>query len=102
MVKAVEDPGYTTKQVAFMLGLTDVSVRRWRVKNKQVGMIKYGPPYEYHGAAVVYPKEGFTRWCTQLRMVNGAPHINLPITADVALPRPSTAQPEAELAYDAG
>lgn len=77
---------FTDEQIAVMLGKHPVTVRRWRSLNKQAGAIKYGPPYEYRGSRVVYPKEGFRQWCAQVVKVDGVPHINLPITATIPLP----------------
>ena len=90
-----EDYGeyFTDRQVATMLGYNPVTLRRWRVKNKQAGGIKYGPPYEFHGARVLYPKAGFYTWCRNVRVINGVPHINAPITADPAI---KSGQPQRE------
>lgn len=77
---------YTEPQVAALLGVHPGSVRRWRSLNKKIGLIKHGPPYEFRGARVVYPKDRFQAWCTQVRKVGGVPRINLPITANVPLP----------------
>lgn len=81
---------FTTEQVAALLGKHPVSVRRWRSLNKKIGLIKHGPPYEFRGANVVYPKDKFHQWCTQLRVVDGVPRINLPVSANIPLP----AEPE--------
>lgn len=78
---------FTTPQVAVMLGVHVVTVRKWRTKNKDVGCIKFGPPYEFRGANVVYPKVGFRTWCSQVAMVDGVPRINLPVSATIGLPR---------------
>lgn len=78
---------FTDYQVAAMLGKHPVTVRKWRVKNTEAGCIKFGPPYEYRGPNVVYPKQDFATWCTQVRMVDGVPHINLPINATIPLPQ---------------
>lgn len=89
---------FTTEQVAIMLGVHPVTVRRWRSFNKDVGAIKYGPPYEYRGARVVYPKERFRSWCGQVTKVDGVPRINLPITATIPLPKdPELAPPVSEV-----
>lgn len=75
------DRFYTSHEIAQLLGVNAVSVRRWRTKNKAAGALVYGPPYEYRGPNVVYPKRAFTEWCKQVRMVNGVPNINLPVSA---------------------
>lgn len=81
------EPDYfTTDQVAALLGVHSVTVRRWRSWNKAANAIKYGPPYEYRGPRVVYPKRRFREWCSQVKKVDGVPRINLPITATVPLP----------------
>lgn len=77
---------YTTDQVAALLGRHPVTLRKWRTENKKIGLIKYGPPYEYRGHNLVYPKEQFAQWVSQIQMVNGVPHMNLPITANIPLP----------------
>lgn len=77
---------YTDVQIAKLLGKNPVTVRKWRVKNKELGMIKYGPPYEFRGPNVVYSKRAFATWCGQVQMVNGVPCINLPISATIPLP----------------
>ena len=79
-------PAFTDVQVARMLGIHPVSVRRWRVKNGRAGCIKYGPPYEYRGYNVVYPVDKFRAWCAQVRVVGGVPRMNLPVTAIQPLP----------------
>lgn len=84
---ATEIKLFDAQQVARMLGVNPVTVRRWRTKNKAAGCIKYGPPYEYHGANVMYPAPAFSAWCSQVRMVGGVPRINLPISASVNLPQ---------------
>lgn len=91
METKVEDYGeptdyFTDTQVAAMLGSHPVTMRKWRTKNKAFGAIKFGPPYEYRGSRVVYPKEKFRAWCSQVQLVDGVPRFNLPITAHVALP----------------
>lgn len=82
----LEPDFFTTDQVAVLLGVHPVTVRRWRSLNTKHGAIKYGPPYEYRGARVVYPKAQFRQWCGQVTKVDGVPRINLPITATVPLP----------------
>lgn len=77
---------FTSDQMAAMLGKHPVTLRKWRTKNKELGCIKYGPPYEYRGSAVVYPAVKFRVWCAQVRVIDGVPHINLPISAVVPLP----------------
>lgn len=76
------DGYYTDTQIAAMLGKNPATVRRWRVQNKRLGVIKYGPPYEFHGHNVVYPKQKFREWCAQVRVVGGVPKMNLPLSAD--------------------
>lgn len=78
---------FSDAQVAAMLGVHPVTVRKWRVKNTEAGCIKFGPPYEYRGPNVVYPKPDFATWCAQVRMVDGVPRINLPINATIPLPQ---------------
>lgn len=77
---------FTDVQVAAMLGLNPVTVRKWRTKNKKLGLIKYGPPYEFRGPNVVYPKDRFATWCSQVQVVDGVPRANLPISANIAVP----------------
>lgn len=77
---------YTDVEIAAMLGVHPVTVRKWRKKNVPLGCIKHGPPYEYRGANVVYPKDKFSTWCSQVRIVGGVPRINLPISATIPLP----------------
>lgn len=79
-----EDYGeyFTDRQVAKLLGMNPTTLRRWRMKNKAAGGIKYGPPYEIHGSRILYPKARFYTWCSQVRVVDGVPHINAPITSD--------------------
>lgn len=77
----LEETHFTDTQVAALLGKHPVTVRKWRAKNTEAGCVKYGPPYEYHGTNVWYPKAKFREWCAQVRMVNGVPHMNLPVVA---------------------
>lgn len=91
---------YTEAQVAALLGKHPVTVRKWRVKNKQIGLIKHGPPYEFRGHNVVYPKDKFRSWCSQVRVVDGVPRINLPITANVPLPAEADKRPTANEVRD--
>lgn len=74
-------------QIAAMLGVNPVTVRKWRKKNKELGFIKHGPEYEFRGANVVYPADKFAAWCASVKIVNGVPCMNLPITANIPLPR---------------
>ncbi len=83
---------FTDLQVAALLGRNPVTVRKWRVKNKEAGCIKFGPPYEYRGPNVVYPKDKFAAWCKQVRMVNGVPCMDMPVTSVIPLP-PATVIP---------
>lgn len=76
---------YTTEQVARLLGVTQVSVRRWRCRNKTAGKLVAGPPYEYHGRLVTYPAGPFLAWCRQVRMVNGVIRRKVPVTAQPGL-----------------
>ena len=81
------EPDYfTTDQVAVLLGVHTVTVRRWRSWNKDAGAIKHGPPYEYRGSRVVYPKDKFRDWCSQVTKVDGVTRMNLPITSSIPLP----------------
>lgn len=77
---------FTDQQVAIMLGYHPVTIRTWRKKNKQAGCIKFGPPYEYHGANVLYPKDKFREWCAQVTVVDGVPRMNVPLNAPMVLP----------------
>ena len=77
-----QEKQFTDVQIAKMLGVNPVTVRQWRVKNKKLGQIKYGPPYEFHGNSVVYPVEKFRQWCSEIKVVNGVPQLNLPASAD--------------------
>lgn len=77
---------YTAEQVAVLLGVHPVTVRRWRTRNKTSGSLRHGPPYEYRGARVVYPKELFRHWCARIQVIDGVPRMNLPITASVQPP----------------
>lgn len=69
-----------------MLGLNPVTLRKWRTKNKKLGVIKHGPPYEFRGHNVFYPEDKFRAWCSQVRMVNGVPNMNLPISSTIPHP----------------
>ena len=80
------DEYFTDTQVAAMLGKHPVTVRKWRSKNTLAGCIKYGPPYEYRGQNVVYPVSLFRKWCASVQMINGVPHMNLPVDAPGPLP----------------
>lgn len=77
----MDSPYFTAAQVAALLGMNPVSVRRWRALNKKVGAIKHGPPYEFRGRLVVYPKKAFYDWCASVKLVGGVPHMNLPVSA---------------------
>lgn len=81
------DDLFTDVQIAAMLGVHPVTARKWRKKNQEAGCIKFGPPYEYRGNNVVYPVKAFRAWCSQVRVVDGVPRINLPISATIALPK---------------
>lgn len=83
---------HTDNEIALMLGVNPVTVRKWRVKNRQAGCIKFGPPYEYRGPNVVYPKDKFSAWCSQVRMEGGIPRINMPVSATIALPTEARAE----------
>lgn len=78
---APEPDYFTAEQIASLLGVHPVTVRRWRTLNKNAALLIHGPPYEYRGARVVYPKEDFRHWCSSVKVVDGVPRINLPITA---------------------
>lgn len=75
---------FTDVEVARLLGINPASVRRWRTKNKEAGCIKYGPPYEYHGNNVRYPKQQFREWCAAVTVIDGVPHLNFPMAEPVA------------------
>lgn len=79
------DDVFTDVEIARMLGFNPVTVRQWRVKNKKLGHMRYGPPYEIRGGHVVYPKSQFRAWCTSRTVVNGVPQVNLPVTANLEL-----------------
>lgn len=81
-----QDDFFTDTQVAAMLGKHPVTIRKWRKKNQLANCIKFGPPYEYRGNNVVYPKAKFRTWCSQVQVVDGVPRINLPVSANIALP----------------
>lgn len=84
----VEDYGefFTDEQVARMLGKHPVTVRKWRTKNKDLGVIQYGPPYEFRGHNVVYPKSQFYEWCAKVQVVDGVPRMNLPVSSNIVVP----------------
>lgn len=83
---------FTTEQVASLLGVHSASVRRWRTLNKAAGELRHGPPYEYRGSRVVYPKESFHKWCANVQVVDGVPRSNLPLTATIPPPVAATLQ----------
>jgi hypothetical protein len=85
---------FTDTQIASMLGVNPVTVRQWRVKNKRLGVIRYGPPYEFRGPQVVYPKPKFREWCAAVPIVNGVPRVNLPVTANMTLIAQATGDAE--------
>lgn len=78
---------YTSLEIARMLGVNPVTVRKWRVKNKALGVIKYGPPYVFRGSDVVYPRVAFDAWCGAVEVVDGVPRMNLPASAIIPLPQ---------------
>lgn len=82
---------FTDTQIAAMLGFNPVTVRQWRVKNKKAGAIKYGPPYVVKGGNVLYPKEAFRQWCSDVKVIGGVPHTNLPPSADLTAIQQATA-----------
>lgn len=82
----------TSAEVAQLLGVHPVTVRRWRVRNKEAGYIKEGPPYLIRGRSVAYPTDAFKAWCGESHTVDGVVHANAPASTDPAL----TPQPEAE------
>lgn len=86
---------FTDMQIARMLGVNAVTVRQWRVKNKKAGAIKHGPPYEYRGSQVVYPKVKFREWCAAVDVVGGVPRANLPASANLEEIQQATANVEA-------
>lgn len=87
MTEPVNLEGFLSdEQVARQLGVHPVTVRRWRAKNKKAGCIKFGPPYEFRGPNVVYPKSTFSEWCRAVRVVDGVPRMNLPVSSPVVLP----------------
>ena len=74
---------FTDVQVAKLLGVNPVTVRQWRVKNRKLGHLRYGPPYEVTSdGRVRYPKAKFREWCAGVQVVGGVPHVNLPTSAD--------------------
>lgn len=95
--QAPEDPGnfFRDTQIAAMLGVNPVTVRQWRVKNREAGRIQYGPPYEYRGRYVVYPKPAFRAWCAAVKVVDGVPHMNLPVSYPAATGTPLAGAEEA-------
>lgn len=68
----------TGDQIAQLLGVHPVTVRRWRTKNREAGHFVYGPPYVTHGRRVLYPISEFHEWCAQVELKNGVPQINAP------------------------
>lgn len=83
-MEPMQQKHFSDVQIAIALGVRPTSVRRWRVKNKAAGYIKYGPPYEYRGSNVVYPIAAFRKWCAEVRVDGGVIHCNLPPGAPVA------------------
>lgn len=81
------DAYLTGDQVAQLLGVHPVTVRRWRTKNKELGYIAFGPPYEVHARRVSYPIKAFHEWCAHVRVEAGVPKINAPnkVVNDVEL-----------------
>jgi hypothetical protein len=74
---------FTDTQIAKLLGVNPVTARQWRVKNKKLGELRYGPPYEITSDGHVrYPRSKFREWCAGVRVVGGVPHVNLPTSAD--------------------
>jgi hypothetical protein len=89
---------FTELQVAAMLGYHPVTIRKWRVKNTNAGCIKFGPPYEYHGRNVLYPKDQYRAWFNHVEVIDGVPRMNAPIKARIALPSEDQAQEVAHAA----
>lgn len=89
------ETAFKDTEIARMLGVNPVTVRQWRVKNKKLGEIKHGPPYEYRGSEVVYPKSKFREWCAAVEVVGGVPRVNLPPSADIEAIQQATANAEA-------
>ena len=85
---------FVDTEIARMLGVNAVTVRQWRVKNKKLGELRYGPPYQYRGNEVVYPKQKFREWCATVEVVGGVPRANLPVSADLAAIQQATAKAE--------
>lgn len=83
---------FTADQVASLLGVHSVTVRRWRTLNKAAGELRHGPPYEFRGSRVVYPKDAFRDWCSSVRVVDGVPRLNLPLTSAIPPPVAATLQ----------
>lgn len=73
-------------QVAAALGFHPVTLRKWRAKNKQVGEIKHGPPYEYRGVSVVYPEDKFQAWLDARQTIDGVTHYRAPVPAGSKVP----------------
>jgi hypothetical protein len=90
MAQALKEEHFTDAQIATMLGVHPVTVRKWRGKNKEAGCIKYGPPYEYWGSNVVYPAEKFREWCSRVVVIGGVPRMNLPVSSVVEGPQRET------------
>lgn len=97
-----QDDFFRDTQIAAMLGVNPVTVRQWRVKNKAAGGIKYGPPYEYRGRSVVYPKQAFREWCASVKVVGGVPRLNLLATSTVVPPKPPSPENPAQMDLLAG
>jgi hypothetical protein len=90
------DEFFTDVQIAKMLGYNPVTLRQWRVKNKKLGEVRYGPPYEIRGGNVVYPKKSFREWCAGVKVIGGVPHVNLPVGVTLEEIQQATANDQAD------
>lgn len=87
------EPHLSSADVAELLGVHPVTVRRWRVRNKEAGHIKEGPPYEYRGRTIVYPTQAFKEWCARTTVVGGVVRANAPPSVVPELAPEPAAQP---------
>ena len=96
------DDFFTDVQIAKMLGYNPVTLRQWRVKNKKLGEVRYGPPYEIRGGSVVYPKKAFREWCAGVQVVGGVPRVNLPPGVKLEVIQQATANDQADAFAEIG
>lgn len=88
---------FTEAQIAILLGTPRAALRARRQRNNEAGRMAYGPPYEFHGADVVYPVAAFRRWCAEVPVEGGATRSNTPALPPCPLGDPlATASPDTE------